>query len=426
MNICRIHTNKMTIDSGWVKIIKGENPSSFSGVCPAKLSVAFIDGQIKLMCGAHVKSWSQFLNQQFVNTIEMAFKNGAKTVILGFDDYTYVPTAKNMTQQKRKRSTPLIEFGEQQELPNCLPENWMDCIKNRTFKMKVITFVIKNIRRHYEKEDSKTVIIDWNKKPEMIGHQIKMLQIFENNEHLKRGECDIKAFSWMELGPLLLISTDGDYLPLALAQIEKQEIKHDVYIYRMLCRVNGKSKRKADGSVKREYEYINVQSIYKFLCARFPKQSSPAQTFSAMVALTGCDFCMNLPAVGPTKIWKNKMKIKDSDITTMEGLFKFVLDVYNDLYYKKIKTINKELNCQYMDEKMACTLYDKFSKAVKSSPLIADRTKDSMWNAIRMEAHIRNTLWTLSYWTDTHYFQDPLSSNFGFEKKKNIVAFVGT
>ena len=49
-----------------------------------------------------------------------------------------------------------------------------------------------------------------------------------------------------------------------------------------------------------------------------------------------------------------------------------------------------------------------------------------MFHAKRMLAHVKNTMWTLQYWTDLHEFQDPLEGDFGFVRHKQIVIFDGT
>ena len=102
----------MTIDSGWVKLLKKNAPEAFSDALPEKPEVVFIDGQIKLMKGEHVRTWEAFLQSQFVNTIEHGFSLGARTVVLGFDDYQHVPRSKNMTQSKRNKSVPTVTFDE--------------------------------------------------------------------------------------------------------------------------------------------------------------------------------------------------------------------------------------------------------------------------------------------------------------------------
>ena len=149
-------------------------------------------------------------------------------------------------------------FGEHGELSPAMPEDWASHIMNRCFKVKVIAFVLRNLRRHFANEHLRTVVIDRTSTPEIIGRRIQLPVLFANGEALKRGDCDIKAFAWLALGPTLLVSTDGDFVPLALAQIEGQGISHPVYIHRMLCRTEAPKKRSADGRTKREFEFLDM------------------------------------------------------------------------------------------------------------------------------------------------------------------------
>ena len=168
----------MTIKADWIKILKRANDEAFTTRIPSRPYVAFIDGQIKLMCGAHIASWFQFFTAQFVSTIDQGFAAGAEVVVLGFDDYAFVPSAKNMTQAKRVKFIPTVEFGEHEELPQEFPDNWMDSIKNRAFKAKVIAFIVCNVRRHYALETARTVVIDWRGPPEVIGKTIALPAMF--------------------------------------------------------------------------------------------------------------------------------------------------------------------------------------------------------------------------------------------------------
>ena len=413
----------MTIHSDWVKILKRANAGAFSSRCPSQPYVAFVDGQIKLMCGSHIKTWAQFFNTQIVATIDQAFATGAEVVVMGFDDYTFVPAAKNMTQQKRMRTMPSLSFNEQDELPASMPENWSDYIRIRAFKAKVIAFVARNMRRHYASEYLRTVVIDWTGPPEIIGKPIVLPALFGSGEALKRGECDIKAFAWLALGPTLLISTDGDFVPLALVQIEKQAVAHPVYIHRMLCRTAGPGKRKADGSQRREFEFVDLQQLLVFVRSEFPQAPLPARTFATMVALTGCDFSMTLPGAGPAKIWQQRLWASKHDITEFSCLLAFVAHMYSSLFGKHINTANLGLDSPELGA--IVRVYDQLSASVKRSLGIAERTKSSFWDGGRMQAHVRNSLWTLAYWTDTHAFPDPLSGKHGFEKRGNLVAFEG-
>jgi hypothetical protein len=86
------------------------------------------------MKAAEVNSWGLFFAIQFFKTIEKCFALGASTVVFAFDDYTHVPSSKNMTQVKRSKQRIVLEFAQTSTLPVNMPEDWAGAMANRTFK----------------------------------------------------------------------------------------------------------------------------------------------------------------------------------------------------------------------------------------------------------------------------------------------------
>jgi len=422
----------MTIDSGWVKLLKQNAPKAFTDALPAKPDVVFIDGQIKLMKGEHVTTWEAFLRGQFVNTIEHGFSLGARTVVLGFDDYKHVPRSKNMTQSKRNRSVPTVTFDETQALPARPPEDWAAAMRNRTFKIKVITFVVNSLKHHYSGEERKSVVLDFSGKPLVVCGDYKLPAMFdtytEDGAGFQRGECDIKAPNWIpKSGTLLLISTDGDFIPIALIQLEKrlqeQGEAGNILIHRIKTKVKETCKRPRLGSQKREYEYVNVQLLLGFLASEFPKTDTPARFFSCLVALTGCDFCMNLPAVGPTKLWAIRHTLGRNELQSSYDIMGALLQVYYIAFGQKARGVDKDLRLAVCDTSTARAAYAQLVVRVQNSAQVAQRTKESLWTSERLVAHVCNTMWTMQYWTQLHEYPDPLDGNFGYETRNNLVRF---
>ena len=55
---------RITIDSGWVtEILKRGAPAAFVAKLAAVPGTVFIDGQIMLMKGEHVKTWKQYVDR---------------------------------------------------------------------------------------------------------------------------------------------------------------------------------------------------------------------------------------------------------------------------------------------------------------------------------------------------------------------------
>ena len=106
----------MTIDTGWGKILKTECPKAFTACLPEKCDTMFVDGQIFLMKSQHIHTWKQFIAYQFTDRIAYISNKGGGGGV-GFDNYTHVPMAKQVTQLKRNNKTKMFAFGEADDIP---------------------------------------------------------------------------------------------------------------------------------------------------------------------------------------------------------------------------------------------------------------------------------------------------------------------
>ena len=423
----------MTIDSGWNKLIKTAVPHAFhpklqGHQCPATV---FIDGQIKLMCSSSIQLWSVFFKAQFLNCIDQAFATGARVVVLSFDDYNSVPASKHMTQQKRSKHVPAMDFKPGDELPPIMPSNWPAAMRNRTFKVKVIQMIVNNLRLHYNRENDldqkgRTLVVDFIGVPDVFGTPITLPDLSG-----KRGECDIKAFSWTGYGPLLIFSTDGDFIPISLVQLEQTAIqtgrRQQIFLLRMKTNITPPGKRTREEAYKREYEYVDMHSILDWVAVQMQTVGvvgSPAQNFAALVASTGCDFTMNLPAIGPTKLWSARHQLRGLNVTTTAGLLLGLTRVYHKLYEKKVPVLT-QLTQSNHDLDTSAKLYADIANAITSHPKISAQVKSRTWTFARMKAHVCNTNWTLQYWMFLQNYPDPLHEKFGFTRKGRQVVFEG-
>lgn len=451
--------DNMTIDSGWCKITKTIVPDAYTEVEHIALRqnahVTFIDGQIKLMKPDFIRSWAEFMRLQIYSTVDKAFALGAAIVVLGFDDYAHVPNAKHPTQRKRSNHVAALNFCAEDELPPSLPEDWNAAMRNRVFKTKVVGLIARNIAEKY-KDHCKTLILDWVDKPRVYGKPMQLPSLFDRDD-LKRGECDIKAFSWMHMDrPLLIESTDGDFLPMALIQLEKSEqfgqdqmdlgqdwVPPTIFLHRMKTNIVTNKKRPAgSGSskpTKREYEFVHVNRIRdtvqrEMICLPADQRNMSAMLFGLLVAITGCDFALNLPGIGPTKLWAlraehNAVAIGD---TVRENpasiLLYFVIKIYTSVYKKYIQTSVACRPDDPMDRLLALygTIYNSIKNHASQKP-----PRIMPWAPARMLAHIHNALWTVQYWSQLHEYPDPLSVDvngtpmYGFANIGGRVEFVG-
>ena len=408
----------ITIDAGWVKILKENVPLAFSQKCQFEPSVFFIDGQIKLMKAESINTWALFIRQQFIRCLDRAFEQGIPVVVLGFDNYVYVPTAKSMTQRKRMRDVAALEFQRGQELPTTIPDNWSAAIKNRAFKTKVISFVVSNLRSHYQNISS-TLIIDYMGVPEVIGAPIQLPTELQNVE-LKRGECDIKAFFWNRLGPLLIDSTDGDFIPISLLQYDK--CMSPIALHRFNTRV--RSSKPSDP----RYEYVNIETLHAYVVKEMRRSSEPCRDFASLVGMVGCDFTMSLPQIGPKTLWSLRPFIKNNLLDSPAGRLMLVVRTMLKTHQKHLSCIAKKLNGILLEsptQEEAENAYTLLYTTLRHKNSVSERIRNKLWTPARMCAHVKNVTWTLQYWELLHHFADPLDSDFGYKRSKNVITYEG-
>ena len=424
----------MTIDSGWTKIIKEAAPDAFTSTIGVKPHTVFIDGQINLMKADYINTWKLFIDKQFTDKIRAAFALGARVVVLAFDNYRYVPTAKNMTQLQRSRNVPVLQFCDADDLPPVLPENWAGAMRNRTFKTKVAAFVAQNMRIMFKDMLHTTLLIDLNETVEQVGAPYELPPLL-SDATARRGECDIKAFSYLsEHGPLLIQSTDGDFIPLALLQMQQHLADSDklpqVYLYRMRTTLDKDKKRPAEGRSRREYEYVCMSRVLSWVQAELAFLENPVHAFAALVATTGCDFCMNLPHLGPKSIWSVRHAFTALDLRQPQDLLVAISRAYHQQHKARLALGQPaRVPPAGPGDDLLATLaaagaqYDVLSGSIKRCSRIAQRTRDSIWGEARMTAHVKNTLWTVQYWVQIHDFEDPLRADYGYTLERGRCCF---
>ena len=412
----------MTIDSGWVKILKDATPSAFQTKAPFTPACVFIDGQINLMKSAHVTTWKQFVLQQFVKAVEKGFHMGADTVILAFDNYAHVPTAKHATQRRRNQKVAPFDFESGQELPSVMPYDWASAMRMKPFKVRVIQMVVCAIEQWFitlpEKfTANRTLLIDAQDIPIVLGMQRPLPALFDDTQGIGRGECDIKAFAWLEWGPLLIMSTDGDYVPISLLQLEKRALQNSplpqIALFRLATNVGEKrpASTKARG---RQYEFVHINPLLDFVQAECSHMHAtlPVTCFAMLVAMTGCDFSMNLPSIGPVRAWDTRRSIHIDGVTHAD-IFIAIAACYCKSFASATGVSIKSLN-----HETCSSAYTRMSMH-----------RPRLWPLSRMSAHSRNVWWTLQYWTHLHAVQDPLTiedglSIYGYSSNLGKIDFV--
>ena len=291
----------MTIHTKWMELMRREASSAFQDTLPGgnRTQATFIDGQIKLMKADSIQTWAHFLYSQFTCIINRHFREyGCSTVVLAFDDKRYVPKAKAITQLKRRAGVEIIDFGENDILPNEIP-SWKEAIMNPHFKNKVIQLVCDSVPHLVLGTAGCRLVIDWQtiETYEYDASGLILNSVLEPASAI--GEADIKFPYWMKrlLTPMLIEATDGDYIPISLG-LKDIDIHHPVAILK--------------GRREEKMEFIDIDTLHQCLKAAFDRASRgkghgkcwEIKLFITLLGLSGTDFTRNLPLVSPLKIWE--------------------------------------------------------------------------------------------------------------------------
>ena len=295
----------MTIHTKWMEVMRREAADAFQETIPGgdthRSRATFIDGQIKLMKADIIQTWAHFLYSQFTCIINRHFHEyRCSTVVLAFDDKRFVPQAKAITQLKRRAGVDIIEFGENDVLPNDIP-GWKEAIMNPHFKNKVIQLVCDSVPHLVRGFEGCRLVIDWQIIETYEYGADGLIKIgFPTREPASAiGEADIKFPYWMKRlqTPMLIEATDGDYIPISLG-LKVIDIHHPVAI------LKGKREDK-------KYEFIDIDTLHSCLKTAFQRASRgkdgghcwEIKLFITLLGLCGTDFTRNLPLISPVKIW---------------------------------------------------------------------------------------------------------------------------
>lgn len=292
----------MTIHTKWMELMRREASTAFQDTLPGgnRTQATFIDGQIKLMKADIIQTWAHFIYSQFTCIINRHFRDyGCRTVVLAFDDKRYVPKAKSITQLKRRAGVAIIDFGENDVLPNQIPD-WKEAIMNPHFKNKVIQLVCDSVPHLVQgTTEGCKLVIDWQtiETYEYDAHGLIASSIPEPPSTI--GEADIKFPYWMKRlqTPMLIEATDGDYIPISLG-LKAIEVHHPVAILK--------------GKREEKMEFIDIDTLHQCLKEAFNRASRgkghghcwEIKLFITLLGLSGTDFTRNLPLVSPLKIWE--------------------------------------------------------------------------------------------------------------------------
>ncbi len=418
----------MTIDSSWIACLKEEAPLAFTQRPPFLPDAVFIDGQIRLMPASveGVVSWEDYIQRQFERHVAKYFSRGVPCVVLAFDDYSHVPAAKNMTQAKRRRNLPSLDFNARDCLPPCVPtgEHFTRCISNRAFKSKVIQLVIHRLTTNLACSDGQSLVVDYTGVPTQHFSRASGLppRAFPGVAG-GLGEADVKFVPYADLFPKLQVdSVDGDTIPIALLQMERG-LPGNVSVLRLETRLKGAepAKRTRDGASKgRVYEYVDVRAVYETLVCMVVPQSVPGGCSVAshaghevsllvcLIGLSGTDFTRGLPLVsGRTlygflpDLWMRLCRSYDASSGQL------LVDPALDLLVSRIYHLKFQNHSP--DGGLAAVM-----EGLRGSKL-SGKTKERLPSAEVAHCTARNVNWLLRYWRELSP-PDPVDPRFGFQR----------
>lgn len=401
----------MTIERQWIEIMKMEVPEAFTDEMPFEAEVGFIDAQIKLMAMPHEATWEVFLAKQFLLPVNQMFASGARTVILAFDDYQYVPRAKAITQAKRRAHLVPYDFTENQDIPEAPPLPWDAAMANRAFKAKVVAFIIEKLPMLlYDIPRGKELIIDW--RGPTLQHWVQEqggLRLTEE-PRMQEGEADLKFLKWCRLlsVPIAAEAIDGDFVPIAMASgCEHVAVQR----YRI---GGGHAMEWVDAGLLREGMRRAIAGRPGVLVQW---DGWELHCLLALIAMTGTDYSRGIPNVGPKKVWgmlNHLLPVLTKEcFRTEEGKPFMLPEVTARLIFAAIYTNAYRTHVRNGSQNFASVM------AVLSASRLSQRTKASLPSLQRAICTVKNANFILDYWTG----QDPNSMDpgFGFREHDGVV-----
>ena len=241
----------MTIHTQWLKIFKQEAPKAFSKDMPRDVSVCVLDGMPMLMIGGYNETpmtWDDYIARNFANQIRRNFSMGISTVILSFDEYSHGPITKSITQSNRNKMAAPFVFHESQFLDNFVPPDLNSKLRNRCFKQRVIEYIIRFVPEMIQLQPGKRFIIDYVDAPKMFAVKKDSKEVLEDHmDFPPKGENDIKFTRFCRMfDSALVVSVDGDYLLIALNEIERLQRQGveppKIFIRRLRYKMPGKNR----------------------------------------------------------------------------------------------------------------------------------------------------------------------------------------
>jgi hypothetical protein len=457
----------MTINRGWIEIFKKQSPGSFTKFLPDGHTVktVFIDGQLKLQRPSCIETWQRWLDVQFSYNIRKYLEMGVETVVLAFDNHSYSPAAKAPTQQKRKSRVITADWHDRMPLPPTIPAEYERLLYNRTFKTRVIEFVIASVTKSLQPllKDGQRIIIDHRNDPIVLsagGSSAPMPMC------VPLGESDVKFVRYLDMGDMVIDAVDSDYVIIAMNQVERmQNTQHvcvpNLYVRRLLIDIETTAEKKRKKNVTdpapkpgRQYEHIHINSltvVFQNKLGELDKRlqgknvgtnalqndvsllPNTIKVLSSLIALCGSDFTTGLPWFGPKTMWKNldimwwgmrRAILNDIRSGAMalcpRSIAEYVVvPMWRNVLYKKHASSSQTLFSLHDGNTFEET-YEHLSNCAN----LSERIRESLVDETKLSCLVKNCNWVAIYWRYPEQCPDAVEERFGFVRnEKGLVRF---
>jgi hypothetical protein len=424
---------KMTVDRTWLESLKEDYPDAFHDQVPDKwpIETVFVDGQLKLQRQKDMVKWDSLL-AVFRNNIRRHFAEGARTVIMAFDNYAHTPASKAPTQRKRVYGGgDVMKFDERVALPAMIPPNYEKLLMNRVFKGKVIQLIVSHIPDMFKLSGRQRLIVDYKENPVVFTADGEVREIVLDR---RLGECDVKFMHYLQMGNLELDACDSDYVIIAMNQIERlQQLKLSVpriFVKRIKLNLNKKRARgetapPSVSSRQRVYEFADANTLVKRVQDKLSviqstwmpctQQNIPRghaiRVLGYLFAVIGSDFTRGLTQVSGKTVWRNLEMIwpamtccYDADLSAVVPRLAadaLVSTIYRCIVFKK--------HCANV---RGVTYQDVYDHLMRSS--LSQSTKTRIQNVSQTACLLRNSNWVLRYWHDAVTCPDAVQAQYGY------------
>ena len=472
----------MTIHSDWARILHDECPEAFTLSKPPNrksslYQVGVIDGHLQLMrLDTRMQTWECFIRNQFLKPIQEMFSYGCPRVVLCFDDYASVPLYKAMTQNSRTNKSEVKTFGAHEELPATIPEDPMQYLMNRNFKLKLIDMLCQRIPHMLKLQSPQhEFILDYK----MVVHydcfvpppsssmaevQPTVYSLIPSpvvvREMHSMGESDVKFIRYVKkYGNALVHAIDGDYMAIALLYYSENDIQttNKIFIYRQFSVLQTgkkakeakeaaaceKKKRKRAEAEEEEEEAITKEKSQKKKCwvdmqllyvaiTQAMRQCGYTQAINAktlqpfddkdavftaifLMLCAGTDFSRNIPLIGPKKIWDYLPEIALPAMQALRGGERVNETMILNMVIGKMYNLTYS---KHIGPLLSASLFEKVTTSLRGSGTkLSQGTKDRLPSVERVRNTIKNLIWVTKYWTtDNGQVETPLEGEYGFAR----------